>query len=177
MRVLEALVAEKLLMTVERERWTGRKGYSRRGMWSALIAGLLHQCRSLAELVRLLERDKDTRTVCGFSKGAIPSEDALGRFLKKLVRHQELLEECFADLVERLRELVPGFGRKLAADSTDIKAYSNGRRANPSDPDARWGCKGASQKSGKVKKGKDRQRPGAVLLVRLQAPPPGRRCL
>lgn len=154
--VLEALDAEKLLLRLERERWTGRKGYSRRGMWSALIAGLLHQCRSLAEVVRLLERDKDTRTVCGFSQGAIPSEDALGRFLKKLVRHQELLEECFADLVERLRQLVPGFGRKLAADSTDIKAYSNGRRANPSDPEARWGCKGASQKSGEVKKGKGR---------------------
>jgi len=39
--VLEALDAEKLLDTLERERWTGRRGYSFRGMWAALIAGLL----------------------------------------------------------------------------------------------------------------------------------------
>ncbi|MEE8469890.1 MAG: DDE transposase, partial [Dehalococcoidia bacterium] len=39
--VLEALNAEKLIGTLERERWTGRKGYPVRGMWSALIAGLL----------------------------------------------------------------------------------------------------------------------------------------
>jgi len=36
--VLEALNAEKLIGTLERERWTGRKGYAVRGMWSALIA-------------------------------------------------------------------------------------------------------------------------------------------
>jgi len=141
--VLETLPAEGLIAALERERWTGRRGYSVRGVWSALIAGVLHQCRSLAEVVRLLERDKDTRMVCGFSKGAIPSKDALGRFLKKLARHEELLEGCFAGLVERLRQLLPGFGTKLAVDSTDIKAYSNGRRQSPSDPDARWGAKGA----------------------------------
>lgn len=52
--VLEALDAEKLIATVVSERWTGRKGYSIRGMWSALIAGVLKQCRALAEVVRLL---------------------------------------------------------------------------------------------------------------------------
>jgi hypothetical protein len=40
-----------------------------------------------------------------------------------------------------LRELLPGFGAKLAVDSTDILAYSNGHRENPSDTDARWGAK------------------------------------
>ena len=38
--MLEALDAEKLLVTLEREHWTGRKGYMVRGMWSALIAGV-----------------------------------------------------------------------------------------------------------------------------------------
>lgn len=65
-------------------------------MWAALIAGLLYQCRSIAEVVRLLERVKDTRMVCGFcGRDGIPSEDALGRSMKKLARHEELLEECF----------------------------------------------------------------------------------
>jgi hypothetical protein len=39
------------------------------------------------------------------------------------------------------RELLPGFGAKLAIDSTDILAYSNGHRAHPSDQSARWGAK------------------------------------
>jgi len=151
--VLEALPAEKLIAALERERWTGRKGHSVRGMWSALMAGVLHQCWSLADVVRLLERDKDTRRVCGFSKDKVPSEDALGRFLKKLVQHKELLEECFAGLVERLRQLLPGFGVKLAVDSTDIRAYSNGQRKSPSDPDARWGVKGSSHQGRGIKTG------------------------
>lgn len=147
--VLEALDAEKLLLALEREHWTGRPGYSARGMWSALIAGVLHQCHSLAKVVRMLERDKDTRIVCGFSKDNIPSEDALGRFLKKLLAHEDLLQECFAGLVEKLRQLLPGFGRKLVVDSTDIEAFSNGHKKNPSDADARWGAKRGSHCGGK----------------------------
>ena len=146
--VLEALPAERLIVALEREHWTGRKGYCVRGMWSALIAGVLSQCQSLADVPRLLKRDKETRMVCGFSKDKIPDEDAFGRFLKKLVRHEELLEGCFCDLVERLRQLLPDFGAKLAVDSTDIEAYSNGHRKSPSDPDARWGAKGAGHHGG-----------------------------
>ncbi len=151
--VLEVLPAEKLLGVLEREHWTGRKGYSVRGMWSALVAGLLRGCYSLAEVVRLLERDKEVRIVCGFSRDSLPREDALGRFVKKLVKHQELLEECFTGLVRRLRELLPGFGSKLAVDSTDIRAYANGHRSRPADPDASWGAKG---KGGTDSKGKKR---------------------
>lgn len=148
--VLEGLDAEKLLTALEREHWTGRKGHSVRGMWSALIGGVVHQYPTLAGVVRLLEGNKAIREVCGFAKDKIPDEDALGRFLRKLVRHEKELEECFAGLVERLRQLLPGFGKKLVADSTDIIAWSNGHRSMPSDPDARWGAKKASRRGGKV---------------------------
>lgn len=148
--VLEALPAEKLLIAVENEHWTGRKGYSVRGMWSALIAGVLYQCSSIADVIRLLSRDKDTRMVCGFTRDTLPSEDAFGRFVKKLITHEALLEECFAGLVEKLRQSLPGFGAKLAMDSTDIEAYANGRRKSPSDPDARWGVKGATKTGSKT---------------------------
>jgi transposase len=145
MIVLEVLDAEKLISALEKSHWTGRKGYSVRGMWAALIAGVLYQCQSVAEIVRLLERNKDIRAICGFpGKDEIPGEDALGRFLRKLVSHEDLLEACFENQVEKLRQLLPGFGRRLVVDSTDIKAYSNGHRRNKSDPDARWGAKRAS---------------------------------
>ena len=39
--VLEAITAEGLISVLEKEHWTGRRGYSVRGMWSALIAGVL----------------------------------------------------------------------------------------------------------------------------------------
>lgn len=151
--VLEALPAERLIMALEREHWTGRKGYSIRGMWSAFIAGMLHDCHSIADVARLVVNNKDVRLVCGFSKDNVPSEDALSRFMKKLAGHEDLLEECFNELVGRLRQHLPGFGAKLAVDSTDIKAYSNGRRNRPSDPDASWGVKtkDSSEESGKRK--------------------------
>jgi hypothetical protein len=93
-----------------------------------------------------LERDKDVRIICGFSGDNIPGEDALSRFLKKLVAHEDLLEACFASLVKEMRHLAPGFGDKLTVDSTEVKAYANGSRKNPADPDARWGAKGASHR-------------------------------
>lgn len=97
--VLEAIDAEKLIITLEREHWTGRKGHSVRGMWAAFIAGVLYGCHSIADVARLLQRNKDIRLVCGFAKDDFPDEDALGRFLRKLVAHEALLEECFSGLV------------------------------------------------------------------------------
>jgi transposase len=148
--ILEVLPAEKLIVTLEQEHWTGRKGYSVRGMWSALIAGLLYQCHSLAAVTRLLKRDKETRLTCGFSLDNLPGEDAFSRFLKKLVKHAELFDECLNNLVTMLRGLLPGFGAKLAIDSTDIPAYSNGHRKHPSDKDAGWGAKRKSNNRAKA---------------------------
>ena len=65
--ILEALPAEKLLIALEQEHWTGRKGYSVRGMWPALMAGLLYQGHSLAGVACLKKRDKETWLICGFS--------------------------------------------------------------------------------------------------------------
>lgn len=160
--ILEALPAEKLLIALEQEHWTGRKGYSVRGMWAVLIAGLINQCHTLADVVRLLKRDKETRLICGFSKDNMPGEDALSRFLKKLVKHATLFDEFISDLVTKLRELLPGFGAKLAVDSTDILAYANGYRERPADRDARWGAKkkGNSKSKGKAegeKKGEKKE--------------------
>jgi len=159
--VLEGLDVEKLLAALERERWTGRKGHSIRGMWSALIAGVVYQSTSLAGVVRLLKGNKAVREVCGFAMDEIPEEDALGRFLRKLVRHEKELEECFESMVERLRQLFPGYGKKLVGDSTDIVAWSNGhcrQGRQPSDSDAKWGAKKASHRGGKAEGDKKDER-------------------
>jgi hypothetical protein len=159
-RVLEALPAEKLLIALEQEHWTGRKGYSVRGMWSALIAGVLFQCHSLVDVVRLLKRDKETRLICGFSQDKMPGEDAFGRFLKKLTKYADLFDEFINDLVNKLRGLLPGFGAKLAVDSTDILAYSNGHREHPSDREAGWGAKKKSNSRAKAETGEEGSQKG-----------------
>jgi IS5 family transposase len=156
--VLETIPAEKLIAAIEREHRTGRKGYSTRGMWSAFIAGVLYGCHSIAETARLLQRNRDVRLICGFAKDNLPGEDALGRFLKKLLAHERLLEECFDGLTETLRQMLPGFGSKLAVDATDIEAYSNGHRRSPSDPDAQWGAKEAKSGSEKPPTARGRER-------------------
>jgi hypothetical protein len=150
--VLETLNAEKLLQMLEREHWVGRKGYSVRGMWSGLIAGVVYNYPTIADLVRQLEMNPGLRLICGFSTvGSVPSEDAFGRFLQKLVKCESLLEGCFQDLVRRFKQMAPDFGQKVVADSTDIEAYSNVFRKEKSDPDARWGTKGDRGKGGKSK--------------------------
>ena len=78
----------------------------------------------------------------------------MGRFLAKLIAHEDLVEACFESMVEKLRHLLPGFGQKLVVDSTDIKAFSNGHRRRKSDPDARWSAKGITE--GKQEQGKKR---------------------
>lgn len=141
--VLGTLNAERLLRKLEEEHWVGRKGYSVRGMWSSLIAGVVYRYPTIAEVVRQLEMNPGLRFICGFpAVDDVPSEDAFGRFLRKLVEHEAELEWCFQDLVMRFKEVAPGFGKKVVADSTDIEAYSNGYRKVKSDPDARWGVKG-----------------------------------
>jgi IS5 family transposase len=151
LQVLEVLPAEKLLICLAQRHWTGRKGYSTRGMWAALIAGLINQCHTLADVARLLKRDKETRLICGFSKDNMPGEDALSRFLKKLSQHAPLFDEFIQELVNKLRELLPQFGAKLAVDSTDILAYANGHREHPADRDAKWGAKKKGNSKAKEK--------------------------
>jgi hypothetical protein len=66
------------------------------------------------------------RKLCGFSslKGvdALPPQWVYTRFLKGLMRHMGLIEGMFDDLVDRLREGLPEFGRLLAVDGKGIKA-------------------------------------------------------
>jgi hypothetical protein len=47
------------------------------------------------------------------------------------------MEEMFAELVRRLKELLPWFGERLATDSTKLHSQANGRKASV-DVDASW---------------------------------------
>jgi len=132
--VLGAMPDEELMRTLEAERGRGRDDYPIRAVWNSILAGIVYQHRSVESLRRELLRNDRLRWMCGFDslKGA---EDAVGpawvytRFLKKLMRHQELVDEMFERLVEELRGELADFGRHLACDSKAIRTHGRPRGA------------------------------------------------
>jgi transposase, IS5 family len=113
----------------------------------AVIAGWVYDLHSMAALRRELIRNASLRLLCGIDSVAkVPSEDAFSRFFAKLAAHEDAVEELHRGVIRQLIDLAPELGRKVAADSTAITAWSDGNRKQTSDPDARWGCKGHKTK-------------------------------
>lgn len=125
-RLLEGLDDRRLIAHLVADRKGRRNDNPIPAMWNSLLAGLVFGHTGVASLRRELKRNGELRQVCGFDplKGAkaVPSEDAYGRFIAKLAEHIDLIIEVFEDLVARLGELLPDFGRRLAADGKAIRA-------------------------------------------------------
>lgn len=141
-QVLEALDAEELLITLDRERRGRRNDYPNRVMWYSLMAGLIYGRASIASLIEELHINPGLRYLCGIEhECGVPTASAFSRFFSRLVKHQALLVEVFHQSVEALRRLLPDLGTNVVIDSTDIHAYANEHRKPSADPDARWGVK------------------------------------
>jgi len=147
--VLSYLPDEELVRRLEGRRGRGRDTYPVRAMWNALLAGVVLQHPTMESLLRELRRNAELRQVCGFNvihgSEAVPTPWAMSRFVANVVKEEALLREMFDGLVERARELLPGFGRQLAFDGKALPSYSTGRKSREtdetSDPDADWGVK------------------------------------
>ena len=80
------------------------------------------------------------REACGIhTPEGIPSAFAYSRLVKKLQQPRYILmvKNIMRDLTRRLYDTFPDFGKSVAIDSTDLKAYANGRKTD-TDPDAGW---------------------------------------
>ncbi len=82
----------------------------------------------------------------------VPSVYAAYRFTAKLRRFKPLLDACMANVTAALQAQMPGLGRDVAIDASDLPAYANGQRfvskggrerERFSDPDASWGHRSA----------------------------------
>ncbi|MCB6946216.1 transposase, partial [[Eubacterium] rectale] len=71
------------------------------------------------KLRRELSRNGQLREMCGF-EGQVPTSYAYTRFLKSLIRDEEMMDKMFETLVEQLLERLPDFGKRLAIDSKAI---------------------------------------------------------
>lgn len=147
--VLSALPDEGLMRSLEHARKGRRDDYPIRAVWNSILAGLLFEHKSIEQLRRELSRNAELRMVCGFDafRGdeAVPTPWVYTRLLQKLFERQECIDAMFDELVETLRELLPGFGERFAVDSKAIR--SHGRPTKSGDGDARrdadadWGVK------------------------------------
>jgi transposase, IS5 family len=157
--VLRTINAEPLIRALQREDDVGPTGFHARVLWSAMIAGVVYRIPSVAELRRNLASNPYLRFVCGMASAAnVPSESTFSRFLTRLLKHEDLLDQCIDDLVKRFAVLAPGFGEDVIADSTDIHAYARYRKSGSADPDATWGAK--SSKEASSKRGRKTKPPG-----------------
>ena len=150
--VLEALPDETLMQTLETERRGRRDDYPLRAVWNSLLAGLVFQHPSIESLRRELRRNAELRQVCGFDvfqgAEAVPPPWVYTRFLKKLLRHLDLVDAMFEALVEGLKQELSDLGTRFAVDSKAL--WSFGRRPSEKkredrdgrrDTDADWGTK------------------------------------
>lgn len=143
--VLDYMPDEELMRTLERHRGKGRDDYPIRAMWNSVLAGIVFQHESVEKLRRELARNGQLREMCGFTDQAPPAW-VYTRFLKRLMKHESMIEAMFERLVEELRDVLPDFGKHLAIDSKAIASFAKRKNKNEiadgrRDTDADYGKK------------------------------------
>ena len=130
--VLKYLPDEPLMRFLESHRGRGRNDYPLRAVWNSILAGVVFQHPSIESLRRELSRNGQLRWLCGFdlTQGAagVPPAHVYSRFLKFLLRYLDHIEGIFDDLVEQLRQELPGFGTNLAMDGKAIPTHARPRK-------------------------------------------------
>jgi hypothetical protein len=121
--VLDYMPDEAFMQNLEKKRGKGRNDYPVRAMWNSILAGIVFQHESIEKLRRELSRNGQLREMCGF-EGQVPTSYAYTRFLKSLIRDEEMMDKMFETLVEQLLERLPDFGKRLAIDSKAISSFS-----------------------------------------------------
>jgi len=148
--VLDNIDDEALMQQLERARGKGRNDYPIRALWNALLAGLVYQHASIAQLRRELLRNGDLLRLCGFSTtagiAAVPPSWVFSRFLGKLKQAHAAIDAIFHQQVELLRRHLPRLGERLGVDGKAIWSAAQHRNDNRSrdgrrDTDAEYGAK------------------------------------
>jgi hypothetical protein len=146
-RQLEAIlntIPEDELLGALKVYYAGRSGYTYKILWRTYVAMSVLNLPSFAALRRTLENNPYIAEACGVNgPEGVPSKFAYSRFMHKLqIKHNEVLvKNIMRTLTRRCYETLPSFGKSVAIDSTDLKAWSNGTKERKSDPDAGWAVK------------------------------------
>ena len=134
-------IPEDELLKALKVYYAGRNGYTYKVLWRTYVAMVVLNLPSFAALIRALENNPYLAQACGISNpNGIPSKCAYSRFLRKLQSGKNfyLVNRIMRNLTRRCYETFPGFGKSVAIDATDLKAWSNGCKIPSADPDAGW---------------------------------------
>ena len=159
--IFRELPDEELLESLRpNPRGMGRPGYAPKVLWRCYVALYYLGLPSVSDLVRTLQDNPFISRACGIANPwEIPHQSTFSRFLSKLAKpvFAHAVKRVLWALTDRLIQTLPDFGKSVAVDSTDIKAWSNAakkgkkrrrpkgeprrykpRRGMVSDPDAGW---------------------------------------
>lgn len=139
--IFEQIDASELVQGLDAYRWTGRRGYSPEYMWRAALLRYLLNLRHTRDLIAYLNASPRLRLLCGFRQ-QVPSESTFSRFFSRLVLHQAEVDVVLRQVVELTGGRLKHFGREVAIDSTDIKAFARGyKHRRKVDREAEWGIR------------------------------------
>ncbi len=135
-------------------RGRGRKGFGPRALVGACLVKTLFALPTWTRVAALIAEHPGLQDALGGS----PSCWACYRFTVKLRENQPALADCLDRVTAALQAELPGIGRDVAIDASDLPAFANGQRyvskggrerERFSDPDASWGHRSAvSTRSG-----------------------------
>jgi hypothetical protein len=129
--IFRELPDEELLNKLRGPKRRGRPGYDPEILWRCYVAYYYMGLESVSALIRYLEDSPYVAWVCGInSPDAIPSQPTFSRFGTKLSGRWLALEvkNILRSLTRKLYDTLPDFGKSVAIDSTDVKAWSNGAK-------------------------------------------------
>lgn len=140
--LFDAIPDDRLLASLKTY-YAGRRGYTHKVLWRTYVAMTYLSIPTFASLIRMLQDNPSLREACEIAApDGIPSPFAYSRFIRKLARLGIAVKNILRDLTRRMYDTFPGFGKSVAIDSTDIRAWSNGakrgKRGKVSDLDAGW---------------------------------------
>ena len=102
-------------------------------MWRSYRAGFVLNLRSTNELVRRLQDDAALARLYGFRK--LPSRWTFNRFVIRLTRHLDLVENVLASATSEIRDRLHGaFGYMMAVDATVVGTHSNPNKETQVEP-------------------------------------------
>jgi len=156
--LIDNIPDEKLINKLWKIRGKGRNDWSVVAMWHTFLASFVFQHKTVAELIRELNRNSQLRVICGINPRTVkqadgtytiyiaPSESAYTNFFKNLIKCKKELDEIFIELRKFMYDNLEGFGETAAGDGKAIQSFAttyskNEEKDGRRDTDADWGIK------------------------------------
>ncbi len=124
----------------------GRPNYPYEMMLKAYLAGYVLGVKSTNDLIRRLQENPILAIVCNFDiTKPLPHRTTFNRFFNKLIRYQQLVDECLSEVTTNLHKAIPDFAKIVAIDATAIRSHANLNKKPSSDPEAGFAYKGGKK--------------------------------